>query len=428
MSFISIPFTFTNNTIAQAPQVNSNFTAVTSVVNGAIDNTNISSSAAIALSKLGLNPGSAAFNKSTTGQITWSSGLTTDTQAQVQMTTDKGLQFGPGGSTAPDIELKRSAATTLQILTPAGGAGTFDGNAGTLQNFSNITLSSGGTLNLNGGTLSGFTSAMVNGGRLYLVSGTPFSDSGSTSTLFFGPAYGNQITLYNGSSEVTQTFAQVSLSLVSLTVNSVYDVYVKSASGTTVALSTVIWTNTTTPPTRGTQDGRLTKSGDATSLLAGSIFINASNQAIDNTSTRGVSNLYNAVPRAMICADTTPTWTYGSTTPRAANANTTDGVGKVSFLQTIANGAYIADCFCAISGGSIGSYVGIGVNSNTAYSSYTSAYSAGVAVTAACSYAGSAGVGITYLQRMESTYGATITYGLNTYAAIANGLSAVINN
>jgi hypothetical protein len=425
MSFITLPYTFTNGTIAQAPQVDSNFTAVTAVVNGSLDNTNLSSSAAIALSKLGLNPGSTAFNQSTSGQNTWTSGLTTDTQPQVAMTTNAGLQFGPGGSTAPDVSLIRTAANTLQLRTPAGGAAIEDGNGGTLQNFATITLASGGVINLNGGSISGTAFPMVNNGRLYLTSGSAYADGGATGTLYFGPATGNQITLYNGTSEVTQTFSQASLSVGGLSASTVYDIYVKSASSTTVTLSSVAWSGLNSPPTRGTQDGRLTKNGDATSLLVGTIYLNGSSQVTDNTATRGINNLYNQIPRALFANDSTTSWTYGTATIRAANSNTTDGTGRFSFVQTLANAAFDVTSFCAANSSGNTASIGIGLDSTSAYSSAGLFQISGVIVVM-CTYAPSAlSAGYHYLQRLEYATASTTFYNTLNQSG-GNGMSTTV--
>ncbi len=140
MSTITIPNVFAANTVIDPTQMNANFTAITAVVNGALDNTNISSAAAIALSKLALAPGSAAFNKNTTGAQTWGSGLTTDTQPQIAMTSDTGLQFGPGGATVMDTALIRSAATTLKLQAVGGAAATLDHNGGAIINAASIAL------------------------------------------------------------------------------------------------------------------------------------------------------------------------------------------------------------------------------------------------------------------------------------------------
>ena len=80
MAFITLPYpTFVSRTVIDPAQTNANNAAILAQVNGALDNTNISSSAAIALSKLALAPGAVAFNKTTTGGQTWASGLTTPT-------------------------------------------------------------------------------------------------------------------------------------------------------------------------------------------------------------------------------------------------------------------------------------------------------------------------------------------------------------
>jgi hypothetical protein len=435
MSYIVLPYTFVADTLAQAGQVNADFTAVTNIVNGSLDNTNIAGSAAIALSKLGLNPGSRAFNQTTTGQATWASGLTTDVQPQIQMTSNAGLQFGPGGTTVPDIELIRSATNTLRILVPGGGPGTFDGNAGTLQNFSNITLTSGGSLNLNGGTLVGFSFPMVNNGRLYLTSGSPYADTGASNTIYYGPTNGNQITLYNGTTEVTQTFSEVSLVISTLTASTMYDVYVKSASSTTVVLSTAAWGGLNTPPTRGVQDGRYTKNGDATSLLIASIYINASQLTTDNSTARQVSNVYNAVPRGLLCTDTTSSWTSATTSVATANGNTTDGVGRVSFAQALGavSGMQIVCYGVCAAGGSGGQYaaLGFGINSTTTYTASgigNSTVTGDATITVSGVFTPT--IGYNYLQRLDSApVSGTVTfYGALSNIVQPNALTSQVNN
>lgn len=146
MSFITLPYpTFVNYTqVIDANQVNANNAAIIAVVNGGIDDSNVASGADIAISKLGLSPGGSAFNKTTAGQPTWASGLTTDTQPQIQLTADLGLRFGPGGVTVPDVLLKRSAANTLQLQKGDGTtAATFDMNAGGITAAASIALKNG---------------------------------------------------------------------------------------------------------------------------------------------------------------------------------------------------------------------------------------------------------------------------------------------
>ena len=145
MAIITLPNVFIAGQILTALQLNQDFQTIYNDYNGNITNANISSSAGITLNKLSLNPGSLAFNKQATGNITWASGLTTDTQPSVAMTSDGWLEFGPGGSTAPDVYFKRSAATTIQ-LNPA--ASTLDIQTGTLANVGTANITTGNITNV----------------------------------------------------------------------------------------------------------------------------------------------------------------------------------------------------------------------------------------------------------------------------------------
>ena len=151
MANIVLPFpTFAYGTTIDQTQVNANNAAILAQVNGNIDNTNISASAGIAISKINLSAGGAALNKSTTGVQTWGTGLTTDTQPQVTMVTDGGLQFGPGGVTTVDVRLKRSAANTLQLAKQDGTTGaTLDMHSSNI-----IALTSVGLINTNTATIT----------------------------------------------------------------------------------------------------------------------------------------------------------------------------------------------------------------------------------------------------------------------------------
>ena len=172
----------------------------------------------------------------------------------------------------------------------------------------------------------------INQCRLYLTASSPFADNSSSTTIRWnGTVYGNLCSFYDTTLNVWVPQAITSektLALSGLTANNNYDVYVNSA-GT---LSTVIWTNNTTPPTRGTQDGHLTKNGDATNLLVGAIRAVDATHTCDYSATRWVSNVYNKVGKVCAAADGSGTWTYNSTTIRASNGNTTDGVGRFSWI------------------------------------------------------------------------------------------------
>jgi hypothetical protein len=172
-------------------------------------------------------------------------------------------------------------------------------------------------------------------GRLYLVTGQPYADAGASSTLYFGPDYsiGNLETYWDGAAEQTTTLSEISLPLSGLTTGVIYDIYVNYSSG--FALSTVAWSGNT-PPTRDTQDGRLVKHSNPDFLLVGAIKAASATTTIDDSASRWVSNLQNAAPRSLTCADSNNTWAQGMTALTSADGDTTDGIGRVSFVQVVA--------------------------------------------------------------------------------------------
>lgn len=164
---LTFPYTFSPGTTIFSAQVNANNTAVATVINGGLDHNNLSPTAGILLSQLGLNPGGTAFNKGTTGAQTWASGLTTDSVPRLTDTTDKGIQFGPGASGALDTAIQRTGVSTLQLNNAASGAATLDMNSGTISNASTIS----GITSLAG------TNVSLTSGALVLGSSTPTAGS-----------------------------------------------------------------------------------------------------------------------------------------------------------------------------------------------------------------------------------------------------------
>lgn len=110
---LTIPNSFTDGTTASATQVNANFTAITTVVNGNIANANIKSAAAISLSKLDLT--TELFVLRTAAERCISAGTTGDTVPRVGFDSSGRIFFGPGSATATDLLIKRTDANTLAI-------------------------------------------------------------------------------------------------------------------------------------------------------------------------------------------------------------------------------------------------------------------------------------------------------------------------
>lgn len=127
-----MPNVFLSGQTLPAATLNENFAVIYNNVNGNLTDANISSSAGIQLSKLQFNPGSTLNNQMLTGNNTWGTGLTTDTQPRLTMTSD-GYLVGGTGSATGDIGLKRSAVGTWQLYKPGGGIPTLDLNGGTIE-------------------------------------------------------------------------------------------------------------------------------------------------------------------------------------------------------------------------------------------------------------------------------------------------------
>jgi hypothetical protein len=141
------PVTYSAGQILPASSLNSDFDTIYNDYNGNITNANISASAAIASTKINYN--ATAFLKLATGNNTWASGITGDTEPRITMTSDGYLLYGTGSAT-PDVGIKRSAAHTLQLFNNTGGGNpTLDMNGGTISNATvppsslNLTSSTG---------------------------------------------------------------------------------------------------------------------------------------------------------------------------------------------------------------------------------------------------------------------------------------------
>ena len=135
---VAIPNTFVAGQILPAASLNQNFSVIYALCNGNITNANISASAAIAASKIAFN--TTVFTKAASGNNTWASGITGDTQPRITLTTDGLLLMGPGGVTAPDTGWLRTGTATMQLY---GSTPTLDLDTGTLEGVDDIVPVSG---------------------------------------------------------------------------------------------------------------------------------------------------------------------------------------------------------------------------------------------------------------------------------------------
>jgi hypothetical protein len=163
------------------------------------------------------------------------------------------------------------------------------------------------------------------GGRLTLTTGTPVTtaDVTAAATLYYTPYKHDMISLYDGARWIPKTFAELSLNIAAYTASKPYDIWAYLNSGA-VALDSTVWTNATTRATAlAYQNGRYVKSGAATRLYLGTIYVNSSGgQTDDSVTKRNVFNYYNRVRRYFSKADAN-SHTYNSTTIRYWNNDTT---------------------------------------------------------------------------------------------------------
>ena len=116
MSNITIPNTLSDGNTILASEHNQNYTAITDVVNGNIDNDNIAAGAAIAASKLAI-----ANILTTANTVTIGVGTTGDSNPRVALDSDGHLVLG-SGSAAGDVRIKRESAGVAAIRNAADSA------------------------------------------------------------------------------------------------------------------------------------------------------------------------------------------------------------------------------------------------------------------------------------------------------------------
>jgi hypothetical protein len=212
----------------------------------------------------------------------------------------------------------------------------------------------------------------------------------------------------------------ISASLSGLTSGKVYDVFGSDSSGT-AALTLLAWTNTTTRATALAYDsngGFLVKSGTSAQRYLGSIYITASGQSEDKAGDRALFDYYNRVQRSLYGNIPVASWTYATNVIRAADNNTTNGQGRVSFLTGVVEDA--VSCRYATQLNSSNSNVAqIGVSLNTT-SNTTLASAAVMTTTSTTQWDINANgflqppLGYNYLQAVEFSNNQTCTfYGNN---------------
>lgn len=133
MGAIVIPNTFSSNTTAKSAQVNANFTAIAAVVNGGLDNTNLSASVigASGASDLNSHIVDSATLQLVNNQISIATGGITNTQMGSN-------SVGTSNLIANSVTQAKRAALTTQFSSSCGSYGQ---NSGTFTDVTNLAIS-----------------------------------------------------------------------------------------------------------------------------------------------------------------------------------------------------------------------------------------------------------------------------------------------
>ncbi len=243
-------------------------------------------------------------------------------------------------------------------------------------------------------------------GRLTPTSATPIiaTDASAQSTVYYTPYAGNLIPIYDGSNFVLTAFSELSMVMsgANFAANGIYDLYIASDSGTLrLGIGPVWGTLTAGSGARGTGAGTTelqrvsglwtNKNSMTVRYASGSTFTAAANQAtyvgsivMDGTNSQvschvsygqsrkcGIWNAYNRKKILLSAGDSTASWTYDTQTLRQSRAT----AGNTLQIFTGLPEEFVIAEFnqkVGVSTTSENPQIGIGLNSTTAISGFSS--------------------------------------------------------
>lgn len=139
---LTIPYSFVAGTPTNVSKMNSNFNAISTVVNGNLDDSNIKTAANIALTKLNLTQELPILRSA--ANRCFSAGVTGDTSYRLSIFSDGTIKFGAGGASAQDLMIERQDANTIAIR-DAGDTVNKNLQAGALTLTTPLSAANGGT-------------------------------------------------------------------------------------------------------------------------------------------------------------------------------------------------------------------------------------------------------------------------------------------
>lgn len=305
---------------------------------------------------------------------------------------------------------------------------------------------------LTAGSIAAIVATLIPQGRLTLTTLTPWLTSSVTgaTTVYYTPAVGDSVKIYDGSSWGQYTFSELSQattdttkSPAACTTNSNYDVFVWNDSGTIRATRGPLWTSDTARGTgAGTTElqmlnGVLTNKvaitngpGANKGTYVGTFRTNGSSQvdmifggagASGGESTiLGIWNMYNRRFITLTNYDNKDSWNYTTATYEIKDGGSV--ANKISFIIGWQGDGLAAFNNIYASSTTVNNFAGCGISLNSTNTVVTSSStgvarsaSAGLINWAAAQYHGSAPLGFNYVAPMEqaTASGTTTWYGDN---------------
>lgn len=284
---------------------------------------------------------------------------------------------------------------------------------------------------------------IIPGGRLTLTTATPVmtAEAAAQTTIYYTPYVHDQVPLYDGAKWTRKTFTELSIAMAgsaNWASGSVYDLYVYNDGGTLRLVTGAAWTNDTTRSESLTRlNGRYVNAASMTGRYAASstvtvpqyqgLYVGTFRASANGTTTWELGgsaaggdpgflyvwNCYNRVPVAVVCRDSTDSWTYGTASWASLNASTSN---RVSFVRGLNEDPVWGDLsMCVAPPSASNAAIGFGLDSTSALwanSSCNVANATGALNAAAdsCAYSGAPGLGYHYVQALQYAAAASGTY------------------
>lgn len=287
-----------------------------------------------------------------------------------------------------------------------------------------------------------------------MTSATPWLSSTVTgaTTIYYTPAVGNLVPIYNGSTwaataiaELSQLTTDSTKSPAAVVNNSNYDLFVWNDSGTTRCTRGPLWSSDTSRGTgagttelefvngilmnknaitngpgadRGTYVGTVRSNGSASIDM---IFGGAGAAGGEST-ILGIWNMYNRRHVDLVNFDNTDSWNYTTATVRLKNAGASTTANRITFVIGFQGDGLLAinNALSSNSAANTARIAGIGLNSTTGFATGSSSgqvggVALGSVIPAICHYATMAPLGFNYVAPLEWSVasGVTTWYGDN---------------